>query len=86
MSLLLPADGPPRCLRAIFYCRGLTLDSYDADEQKRINQARPWRKDPHHFKKVRISATALIKMVRWVVDSERMRARQPRTAVTGPTY
>ena len=66
MSLVLPANGLARCLRAdLRACRHkLTLDSYDADEQKRINQARPWRKDPHHFKKVRISATALIKMVR----------------------
>ena len=25
--------------------------------------ARPWKKDPDHFKKVKISAVALIKMV-----------------------
>lgn len=28
-----------------------------------INKERPWKKDPHHFKKVKISAVALIKMV-----------------------
>ncbi|GAA5836837.1 hypothetical protein JCM9279_007674 [Rhodotorula babjevae] len=36
---------------------------YDAQEQKAILNARPWKQDPHHFKKVRISAVALIKMV-----------------------
>ena len=36
---------------------------YDAAEQKAINDARPWKKDPHYFKKVRISAIALLKMV-----------------------
>jgi COP9 signalosome complex subunit 5 len=36
---------------------------YDAAEQKEINNKRPWRADPHHFKKVKVSATALIKMV-----------------------
>ncbi|GAA6056911.1 hypothetical protein JCM3770_001320 [Rhodotorula araucariae] len=36
---------------------------YDAKEQKDILNARPWKQDPHHFKKVRISAVALIKMV-----------------------
>lgn len=37
---------------------------YDAQVQKDILRARPWKQDPHHFKKVRISAVALIKMVR----------------------
>ncbi|EPQ30993.1 uncharacterized protein PFL1_01182 [Pseudozyma flocculosa PF-1] len=36
---------------------------YDADEQRSILQAAPWRSDPHYFKTVRISAVALIKMV-----------------------
>lgn len=36
---------------------------YDKDEQKAIMAAQPWKTDPHHFKKVRISAVALIKMV-----------------------
>ncbi|CAK3978924.1 COP9 signalosome complex subunit 5 [Lecanosticta acicola] len=39
------------------------LFKYDAAEQKAINEARPWRSDPHHFKYVRISAVALVKMV-----------------------
>lgn len=39
------------------------LYSYDADEQKAIQSDRPWKQDPHHFKNVRISAVALIKMV-----------------------
>jgi len=30
---------------------------------KVINDAKPWRSDPHHFKDVRISALALLKMV-----------------------
>ena len=28
-----------------------------------LNKKRPWKTDPHHFKKVKISAVALIKMV-----------------------
>ncbi|KAK5142392.1 COP9 signalosome complex subunit CsnE [Cryomyces antarcticus] len=39
------------------------LYGYDVAEQKKINAARPWKTDPHHFKHVRISAVALIKMV-----------------------
>ncbi|CAI6085406.1 unnamed protein product [Clonostachys chloroleuca] len=38
------------------------LYNYDAEAQKALNQQRPWVKDPHHFKHVRISAVALIKM------------------------
>ncbi|GAA6009051.1 hypothetical protein JCM11491_005727 [Sporobolomyces phaffii] len=36
---------------------------YNQQEQREILKQRPWRNDPHHFKKVRISAVALIKMV-----------------------
>lgn len=39
------------------------LYGYDEKEQKAIANEQPWRKDPHHFKKVRISAVALLKMV-----------------------
>lgn len=39
------------------------LYGYDADEQKAIQDERPWRKDPQYFKHVRISAVALLKMV-----------------------
>ncbi|KAI5807064.1 JAB1/Mov34/MPN/PAD-1 ubiquitin protease-domain-containing protein [Geopyxis carbonaria] len=36
--------------------------SYDSEEQKRLNEKKPWQTDPHYFKYVRISAVALIKM------------------------
>ncbi|ORY86296.1 JAB1/Mov34/MPN/PAD-1 ubiquitin protease-domain-containing protein [Protomyces lactucae-debilis] len=36
---------------------------YDAAEQKRLQQEAPWKKDPHFFKSVKISAIALTKMV-----------------------
>ncbi|KAI8929080.1 JAB1/Mov34/MPN/PAD-1 ubiquitin protease-domain-containing protein, partial [Entophlyctis helioformis] len=36
---------------------------YNAEEQKEVQSARPWTKDPNFFKKVRISAVALVKMV-----------------------
>lgn len=36
---------------------------YNKQEQQDILKQKPWRTDPHHFKKVRISAVALIKMV-----------------------
>ncbi|BGP19506.1 hypothetical protein JCM10213_006326 [Rhodosporidiobolus nylandii] len=39
------------------------LFRYNKQEQQDILKARPWKQDPHHFKKVRISAVAMIKMV-----------------------
>ncbi|KAJ6096063.1 COP9 signalosome complex subunit 5 [Penicillium sp. IBT 16267x] len=39
------------------------LYQYDAETQKKLNEERPWAKDPYYFKYVRISATALLKMV-----------------------
>ncbi|KAF7555644.1 hypothetical protein G7046_g6507 [Stylonectria norvegica] len=38
------------------------LYNYDGDAQKEIANARPWATNPHHFKHVRISAVALVKM------------------------
>ncbi|KAK0522597.1 COP9 signalosome catalytic subunit rri1 [Tilletia horrida] len=43
-----------------------TLDRvfhYNSDEQRRVLTDAPWRQDPHYFRRVRISAVALIKMV-----------------------
>jgi COP9 signalosome complex subunit 5 len=39
------------------------LYAFDSDSQKAIMDARPWRSNPEHFKNVRISAVALLKMV-----------------------
>jgi COP9 signalosome complex subunit 5 len=39
------------------------LYTYDTAEQKAVGEAKPWKTDPHHFKNVRISAVALLKMV-----------------------
>jgi len=39
------------------------LYDYSEADNKAINEAKPWRKDPKHFKNVRISAVALLKMV-----------------------
>jgi COP9 signalosome complex subunit 5 len=39
------------------------LFNYDSAEQKQISSVKPWKSDPHHFKYVRISAVALVKMV-----------------------
>ncbi|KAI0874722.1 JAB1/Mov34/MPN/PAD-1 ubiquitin protease-domain-containing protein [Hypoxylon argillaceum] len=36
---------------------------YSPERQKEANEQRPWKSDPHHFKRVRVSAVALIKMV-----------------------
>lgn len=38
------------------------LYRYDAEEQKTIQASKPWARDPGFFKKVRISALALLKM------------------------
>ena len=37
---------------------------YDKAQQQAILNAAPWKADPHYFKKVRVSAVALVKMVR----------------------
>lgn len=39
------------------------LYNYDADEQKVIGEAKPWKSNPSYFQHVRISAVALLKMV-----------------------
>jgi len=39
------------------------LYTYSHDEQKSINNAKPWKNNPNYFKNVRISAVALLKMV-----------------------
>ncbi|SPO02947.1 probable COP9 signalosome complex subunit 5 [Cephalotrichum gorgonifer] len=39
------------------------LFNHDRAAEKELTDARPWSKDPNHFKHVRISAVALIKMV-----------------------
>lgn len=36
---------------------------YDEAQQSQVQAQKPWTKDPHFFKKVRISALALLKMV-----------------------
>ncbi|KAJ3005652.1 proteasome regulatory particle subunit RPN11 [Thoreauomyces humboldtii] len=36
---------------------------FDKAEENKRTSAKPWASDPHHFKKVKISAVALIKMV-----------------------
>ncbi|KAI3336567.1 JAB1/Mov34/MPN/PAD-1 ubiquitin protease-domain-containing protein [Xylariaceae sp. AK1471] len=39
------------------------LYNYSPERQKEANELKPWKSDPRHFKHVRISAVALIKMV-----------------------
>jgi COP9 signalosome complex subunit 5 len=39
------------------------LYQYDEATQKSLNAERPWASDPYYFKHVRVSATALLKMV-----------------------
>ncbi|PHH70511.1 hypothetical protein CDD82_7064 [Ophiocordyceps australis] len=39
-----------------------SLYNYNADAHKAATQDRPWSRDPHYFKNIRISAVALIKM------------------------
>jgi len=42
---------------------GDQLYKYDNKKYQEFRSTRPWTKDPHHFKKVKISAIALLKMV-----------------------
>ncbi|GMG08264.1 unnamed protein product [Aspergillus oryzae var. brunneus] len=39
------------------------LYQYDQETHKALSAERPWAKDPHYFKSIRISAVALLKMV-----------------------
>ncbi|KAH8429550.1 Mov34/MPN/PAD-1 family protein [Aspergillus melleus] len=39
------------------------LYQYDEETHKALSAERPWSKDPHYFKSIRISAVALLKMV-----------------------
>ncbi|KAL4909267.1 hypothetical protein BDW74DRAFT_146277 [Aspergillus multicolor] len=39
------------------------LYKYDEATHRSLSDARPWAKDPHYFKSIRISAVALLKMV-----------------------
>ena len=57
-------------LSVVNHCVGADASSsvdalfrYDEVETARINQNKPWSRDPHFFKRVRISALALLKMV-----------------------
>lgn len=36
---------------------------YNADQHQQLLAARPWERDPHYFKEIKISALALLKMV-----------------------
>uniref|UniRef100_A0A914LP92 MPN domain-containing protein n=1 Tax=Meloidogyne incognita TaxID=6306 RepID=A0A914LP92_MELIC len=36
---------------------------YDKEEQQMIRNVKPWEKDPHYFKEVKVSSIALLKMV-----------------------
>lgn len=42
---------------------GDKLYGYDSEKYKAFLNGKPWAKDPHYFKKVKISAIALLKMV-----------------------
>lgn len=42
---------------------GEEIYKYNREEQQQIQSQRPWSKDPNYFKKIKISALALLKMV-----------------------
>ncbi|KAG7589744.1 JAB1/MPN/MOV34 metalloenzyme domain [Arabidopsis suecica] len=52
---ILTVDAPDSTSDNIFY--------YDDTSQSRFQQEKPWENDPHYFKRVKISALALLKMV-----------------------
>lgn len=52
---ILTVDTPDPSSDSIFY--------YDGPAQTKFQQEKPWANDPHYFKRVKISALALLKMV-----------------------
>jgi len=44
-------------------CSGEEIYRYNKAQEQSIRSAKPWEKDPHFFKDVRVSALALLKMV-----------------------
>jgi len=44
-------------------CSGEEIWKYNKQQEQSIRNAKPWEKDPHFFKDVRVSALALLKMV-----------------------
>lgn len=52
---ILPMEPPDLSSDSIFY--------YDEAGQGKFQQEKPWANDPHYFKRVKISALALLKMV-----------------------
>ncbi|KAF4353806.1 hypothetical protein G4B88_009400 [Cannabis sativa] len=55
VSMLSPAPKPDSASDEIFF--------YDSSAQTKFQQEKPWSSDPHFFKRVKISALALLKMV-----------------------
>lgn len=44
-------------------CSGEEIYKYDRQQQQSMLAAKPWEKDPHFFKDIKVSALALLKMV-----------------------
>jgi len=51
---------------------GDLLYDYDNEKYQRFLATKPWTKDPNHFKKVKISAVALLKMVMHARSGDRL--------------
>ncbi|KAK7074065.1 COP9 signalosome complex subunit 5, partial [Halocaridina rubra] len=47
----------------IYVGSGDEIYKYDREEQVQLQLTKPWEKDPHYFKHIKISALALLKMV-----------------------
>jgi COP9 signalosome complex subunit 5 len=63
VSLLLTTHPAPEADNGVKTVDDRDLYSYNTAEQAQILEDKPWKKDPHYFKEVRISAVALLKMV-----------------------
>lgn len=60
---IITVDNPPNSSNSAVDASSDAIFYYDEMAQAKFQQDRPWVNDPHYFRRVKISALALLKMV-----------------------